>query len=271
MKGIAYRNMPENFPGVYIKNSGEVYLKPKDKLWKHKGKSLVYIIKGQILNPEMQIWYSAGELFAAAEAQSLVITEETRLYFAEVENAENYIDILKEAFSPKDQQKTEGFFIEVMAQENLDIFAHSAYVYNFLMNAIEESFLCESTSSLVNAAIEMIQNEFNRLESIEQLADELGVSKHHLIREFSAQTGVSPGKYLENIRVDRAALLLRCTDYNLELVASIVGYTNANYFGKVFRKLLKTTPTKYRNVNKNLQISYKEKTLLNQLENVYLL
>lgn len=103
----------------------------------------------------------------------------------------------------------------------------------------------EPLPELVEQARELIRTRFAYLSGIEELADRLGVSKHHLIREFSAHMGLPPGKYLTQTRLENAKLLLQSGRYPLEIVADMVGFAGANYFCKVFKKAAGMTPTEY--------------------------
>jgi transcriptional regulator GlxA family with amidase domain len=47
-------------------------------------------------------------------------------------------------------------------------------------------------------------------------------------------------------RMDRAAWLLRTTDYSISKICEEVGYISENSFFKAFKKLYSTTPAKYR-------------------------
>lgn len=98
---------------------------------------------------------------------------------------------------------------------------------------------------LVEQAVEMIRTQYAYLSGIDELASRLAVSKHHLIRLFSKETGTPPGRYLTEVRIENAGLLLKSRKYNLEVVADMVGFASANYFCKVFKKATGMTPTEY--------------------------
>ena len=99
---------------------------------------------------------------------------------------------------------------------------------------------------LVRDAVALIEAEYAYLYGIDELADRLEVSKHHLIRVFSASTGIPPGRYLTGIRVYHAKILLQsCENTPMEIIAGTCGYSCANYFSKVFKKHTGLTPTEY--------------------------
>ena len=91
----------------------------------------------------------------------------------------------------------------------------------------------------------IIQEEFPFLEGLDELAERLEVSKAHLIRTFTKQTGVSPGRYITHLRVEYAKLLLRGEDPSITYVAEASGFANANYFAKVFRRETGMSPSEY--------------------------
>ena len=100
-------------------------------------------------------------------------------------------------------------------------------------------------SPLVEAAVGIIQEEYPFLEGLDELAERLEVSKAHLIRAFTRQTGVSPGRYITHLRVEHAKLLLQGEDPSITYVAEASGFANANYFAKVFRRETGMSPSEY--------------------------
>jgi len=100
--------------------------------------------------------------------------------------------------------------------------------------------------ALVRDAVSLIEAHYAFLYGIDDLADQLQVTKHHLIRIFTANTGVSPGQYLIDVRIFHAKCLLQSgTETPLEIIAGACGYSCANYFSKAFKKHTGITPTEY--------------------------
>ncbi|MDF2656224.1 MAG: AraC family transcriptional regulator [Bacillota bacterium] len=107
----------------------------------------------------------------------------------------------------------------------------------------------EAYPSLVRDAISLIEANYAFLYGIDELADQLEVTKPHLIRLFTAGTGISPGQYLIHIRMYHArSMLLSGLDTPLEIIAGACGYSNANYFCKAFKKETGMPPSEYRKV-----------------------
>ncbi|WP_062385366.1 helix-turn-helix domain-containing protein [Demequina iriomotensis] len=82
--------------------------------------------------------------------------------------------------------------------------------------------------------------------STSALAASIGVSESTLTRRFKEATGMSVTQYVAERRCSRAARLLATTSRSVRDIAAFVGYEDANYFVKVFRKAYGTTPTEYR-------------------------
>ena len=99
---------------------------------------------------------------------------------------------------------------------------------------------------LVADAVLAIRQNYAGLYGVEELSAQLGVSKSHLVRAFSAAMGEPPGQYLTRVRLEAAKQLLLRREYSLEIVASLCGFSGANYFCKVFKKSTGTTPAVYR-------------------------
>ena len=105
-------------------------------------------------------------------------------------------------------------------------------------------------SQLVAQAVLAIHSHYSELYGVEELSAQLGVSKSHLVRVFSAEMGMGPGHYLTQVRLQAAKLLLAHRTYPLELVASLCGFSGANYFCRVFRRSTGLTPAAWRKANR---------------------
>jgi len=98
----------------------------------------------------------------------------------------------------------------------------------------------------VREAAAFMEAHYDKMISLDQMADSLAVSKYHLIRTFTTAVGVSPNEYLNRFRIEQAMRLLRHTDWSVEQIAERVGYSGGSYFIKVFRKMTGLTPGSFR-------------------------
>lgn len=82
--------------------------------------------------------------------------------------------------------------------------------------------------------------------SIPVLADRALMSERTFARAFRAQTGMTPARYVELVRLDRAKQLLESTRWPLARIAERAGLGSASTLVRAFRKHLGTTPEGYR-------------------------
>ena len=81
---------------------------------------------------------------------------------------------------------------------------------------------------------------------VDDLARAAGLSKAHFSREFRRTFGESPYVYLLTRRLERAAALLRNTDYSVAEICLEVGLQGVGSFTTSFKRMFEMTPTEYR-------------------------
>lgn len=102
---------------------------------------------------------------------------------------------------------------------------------------------------LVCKALHYIRMNLGHDLSLPALARELGVTPGHLSKVFRAQTGEGISLCIRRERCKKAAELLCTTSNAVQDISGLVGYADANYFIKAFKKEFGMTPTQYRNQN----------------------
>ncbi|MFC4305065.1 AraC family transcriptional regulator [Cohnella boryungensis] len=85
--------------------------------------------------------------------------------------------------------------------------------------------------------------------TLEQLARHVHLHPNYLVRYFNKHFAVSPLKYLNRKRMQKARELLRSTSLTVKEVADRVGYPDTNHFAKAFRRESSCSPTEYRRQN----------------------
>ena len=91
-----------------------------------------------------------------------------------------------------------------------------------------------------------LDEHFSKPLDLARLAGEHGVSEVHLRWLFRTVQGKTPSQYLTEIRIRQAASLLRTTPWGVERIALEVGYPNAVWFNKQFRRAYAMTPSAFR-------------------------
>ena len=154
-----------------------------------------------------------------------------------------------------DQMKQ--LYADAISNQLASVFDNSKAAYAFLLDLADYALEHPALSSpRVTLAKNYLDSHYYTTDlNLDEVADAVGLSKYHLCREFNHLYGISPGKYLANLRLQKScALLLQSRQHTIAEIASMVGFSNDNYFCKVFRKAFGTTPTQYRLQNQNYDL-----------------
>lgn len=81
---------------------------------------------------------------------------------------------------------------------------------------------------------------------VQAMAAEAGLAERSFKRRFARATGMSPLEYVHTMRLEEAKQLLETTAMPIEAVAAEVGYQDASFFGRLFRRRVELTPARYR-------------------------
>ncbi len=81
---------------------------------------------------------------------------------------------------------------------------------------------------------------------VRDMAQQAALGEKTFLRRFRAATGKTPLQYLQQLRIQAAQTLLESTDKNVEQIAESVGYADYSAFRKLFKRILGSTPSAYR-------------------------
>lgn len=99
---------------------------------------------------------------------------------------------------------------------------------------------------VVRNIITFLVNNYKQDLKLKDIAESVGLSPFYLERLFKQETSETPRTYLEKIRIDKAAHLLKSTTLtNLEICYE-VGFQSPSNFYKAFRNLKNCSPSEYR-------------------------
>ncbi|MGW0464893.1 GlxA family transcriptional regulator [Streptomyces sp. NPDC003027] len=82
--------------------------------------------------------------------------------------------------------------------------------------------------------------------SVESLAARARLSPRHFARAFHAETGTTPGRYVDRVRLEHARRLLEDSTHGVQEVARAAGYGTPEAMRRAFVKALGTAPADYR-------------------------
>ncbi|MBR2996723.1 MAG: response regulator [Lachnospiraceae bacterium] len=117
-----------------------------------------------------------------------------------------------------------------------------------LLRTLKAGGSAESSGKLaVQRVMAYIREHYSDPElSVRTLAEEVYLTPTYLSTLFHNETGSTIGQIITEVRMEMAKQMLRDPQYKLYEIASLVGYNDANYFAKTFKKKTGVSPSEYR-------------------------
>jgi two-component system response regulator YesN len=106
-------------------------------------------------------------------------------------------------------------------------------------------------SPWITEVIEYVYNHYHQPLPLEEIAERVNYSVNYFSERFHQETGQPFSGFLTRYRIQKASELLRNTDLSTEEIGARVGYPNANYFVKVFKKVTGRTITEFKNAGES--------------------
>ena len=107
----------------------------------------------------------------------------------------------------------------------------------------------DRTHHVIKKALDYIDNNFHKDISLDELAGELGISSYYFSKLFKEEKGEGFVEYLTRRRVEEAKALLKSPEHSIKEVGVPCGYSDPNYFSRIFKKATGMTPTEYKDKN----------------------
>lgn len=105
-------------------------------------------------------------------------------------------------------------------------------------------------------AVSYINQHYNLSLSLDQIADELNISKYTLSHDFTKYIGVSIMENILQLRIKEAKLLLSTSERNVSEIAHAIGFSSDVHFIQTFKKREGITPLQYRKQHNLLSYSH---------------
>lgn len=106
--------------------------------------------------------------------------------------------------------------------------------------------LSEKMAKPVEETIRFVRRRYGEAISLEDAAQQAGVSASYLSRVFKEKTGSGFSEYLTQVRIEESQRLLSMTSLSVKEIAMQVGYPDEKYYAKLFKKMTGIKPSDYR-------------------------
>lgn len=155
-------------------------------------------------------------------------------FVQDVRNNVSIANLFKKIFSVW-VAKNEGYYFECIS-----------LLYKIFAEMQKEHYLSEKQYLSIKPAIDYIAENFLKEKiTIAKLTDLCKISESYLKKLFVKKFGVSPLRYIIQMKINYACDLLRSEDYSVAQVAEICGYGNAYFFSRQFKEYIGLSPTEF--------------------------
>ena len=143
-----------------------------------------------------------------------------------------------------------GYLIKPFSKEDVYVAIEMAII-NFAHRKMDTPTFkaisaANNTPRKIKKTIQYLQDHLDQKIRLLDLAALTGWNVYHFARMFKKYTDSSPYQYLQNLRMQKAQLLLETTDMTILQIALKVGFESQSHFTQSFRKFCNQTPDQFR-------------------------
>lgn len=170
-------------------------------------------------------------LFLTALCTELMASASRRIAIqTEVNGIEDLMNTVQQFGVHKDTNRLEEFVIRNLLQ----------------IETILQDSRTGKALRIVRDTEEIIKQRYAQNITIQKLAEEVFISSSHLQTLFKKETGLTINDYITAFRIEKAKELLKDSAMKVYEVANAVGYQDPNYFTRIFKRLVGSSPVDYR-------------------------
>ncbi len=105
--------------------------------------------------------------------------------------------------------------------------------------------------SQILTAQQYLERHYQQALSIQNIAQDIGMSPRNFSRRFKQATGDSPSDYLQRVRIEVAKELLTNSNLSIAQITEKSGFSDASYFSRTFQRYVQLKPNQYRQQSKS--------------------
>jgi transcriptional regulator GlxA family with amidase domain len=104
----------------------------------------------------------------------------------------------------------------------------------------------QTADAVINRCQDWIADNYDAASPVARLVEVSGLPERTFMRRFRDATGMTPLDYVQALRLEEAKQMLETGDLSIEAVANEVGYEDASFFNRLFRRKVGMSPAQYR-------------------------
>ena len=227
-KNVSAFNSGRNFSALSFRTRSDAVLKAKGREYRVGDNFISYV--------PARLDYSR-----AAGIDELII-----IHF----DAINYNTRDIESFVPKDTEVMSRLFASILECWNKKELGYkykcAAILCEIFAECYAQNFVPKSKSLKIQNSVDYLLANYKKSDlSIGEIADRSFMSEVYFRKLFREAFGVSPQKYIMELRIQNAVGLISTGYYSLKEVAYMSGYNDYKYFSGEFKRAMGVSPSKY--------------------------
>lgn len=135
--------------------------------------------------------------------------------------------------------------IMMMHSSLASIFQWLNEIFANLIDTVYHDSKMDAYSPMIQKTLKIIHTKYYNQLSLNVIAKELCISSVYLSRIFKSETKVGFSKYVTNYRIEKAKEMILKNDKSVKEIAADTGFKNYNYFFRVFKNIVGTTPQNF--------------------------
>jgi len=206
------------------------------------------------INPEqITVFLSAYDYFDyAREAVSLGVKE----YLIKPVADSQVIDLVQKCMQILDNKKKREQELSAQTKRLAVLDAYFKNTFNTNKDIKAHAFkykpeidhkLTPRLEKLLKNAVNIIEERYMEAITLEDIAAHIKLSSFYFSKMFKIYAGKSFTEYLNELRIKESCKMLANPALSIKEIAGYVGFSNANYFSRVFKQIRDITPCEYRN------------------------
>lgn len=232
-KKVNTRNSNRNFNALSFRIFADTILDTKDK-------------KYQLADNDI--------CFVPARTEYTRISANDRLIVIHF-NTINYTFNEIEFFKPHKPDIYVSLFKEILYYWNTKqtgyIYQCTSVLHKILHECYKENYSSAHNINPIYYSVKFLESNYRNPDiSIEEVAKQSFMSAVYFRKLFKKEYGISPIKYIINLRIEYAISLIETEYYSLYEVAALSGYEDYSYFSSEFKRITGVSPSKYSYNNK---------------------
>ena len=223
-KNIEYNELIFHFSG-----HATVYF--DDEILETRKNTIRFLPQGQVKRYDVDR-YETGECIVAYFHTDQPVSQTA--FVAELPQAEKIGHLFRKMFSTW-VGKNNGYYFEAIS-----------LLYKIFCEMQKTNYIPQQHYLRIKPAIQEIHDRFLSEDlSIERLSHMCGVSDSYFQRLFKEKFGVSPKKYLIQLKINHACELLRLDQYTVTQISQLCGFSDVFFFSRQFKAYMGISPTQF--------------------------